>query len=318
MNGDSSTPSWYYSKAGVPGWEQVGPLSWEQLQSLAQSGALSPVDSVWNPQLPQWTPAAQIQGLFAATSSPGVQPPYVPAAQPGAQWAGVQPAAPYAQYPGQPAAYLAPRRRSWLVWAIPVTVLVLAALGLGLGLGLTRDHDDNGTTVSSRTTTTRPGNVTTTSEASTITTATATVAAGTREDPLPLGQETQMGNWRVRVVEATLDATEAVLAASSVNDKPDSGSQYVLVKLEATNTGTGSDEYYSNALWTFVGSASDTFSSSSEIAPDDLYDVGDTPPGGTASGNVLFLVDSSQVSGGLLMIKNMLESPESAVYFAIQ
>ncbi len=304
MNGDSSTPSWYYSKPGVPGWEQVGPLSWEQLQSLAQTGALSPADSVWNAQLPQWTPAAQIQGLFASAPSPG------------AQWAGVQPVAPYAPYPGQPAAYLAPSRRSWLVWAIPVTVLVLAALGLGLGLGLTRGHDDNGTAVSNRTTTTRPGTVTTTSEDSTITTATATVAAGTREDPIPLGQEVQMGNWKVKVAGATLDATQAVLAGSSANDKPAAGFQYVLVELRATNAGSGPDNYYSNALWTFVGSGGATFGSSSEIAPNDLYDAPDAPPGGTASGNVLFVVDSDQVSGGVVMIENMLDS--AVVYFAIQ
>lgn len=322
MNGDPSTPSWYYSKAGVPGGPQVGPFPWEQLQSLAQTGTLSPADLVWNPQLPQWTPAVQIQGLFPAAAFPGTQPPYAPAPQPGAQWPGAQPGGAYGPYPGQPAAHSAPRHVPWLAWAIPVTVLVLAGLGLGLFFGL-RGHDDNGTTASIRTTTTRPatvttlpGTVTTTSGASTSTTATATGAAGTRENPIPLGQEVQMGDWKVKISKVTVDATQAIIAVNSPGDTPDAGSQYVLVNIEATNTGSASADYYYDADWTFVASGGDTFTPSSVVAPDDLTDVGDTPPGGTASGDVVFMVDSNQVSDGVVMIENLVDSAEAAVYFA--
>ena len=63
---------WYYSKSGDPGGQQVGPLTWAQLFSLAQAGMLTPYDAVWNPALPQWLPAAQVRGLFPAIVPPGV------------------------------------------------------------------------------------------------------------------------------------------------------------------------------------------------------------------------------------------------------
>lgn len=243
-------------------------------------------------------------------------------AQPGPQWASAQPGGPYAPYPGQAGPYSAPRRHSWLTWAIPVAMLVLIGLGLGLGLGLTRGHDHNPPIVTNGTTTTRPATVTTTSEAvtttskaSTTTTITATGGAGMVDNPLPLGQEAQIGDWKVKVVGATLDATQAVLAALSSNPTPDSGSQYVLVKLEATNTGTGSATYFDAGLWGIIGSKGDLFESSTAWAPDDLYDVGETLPGGTASGNVLFMMDSDQVSGGLVGIADT-GNPAQIVFFA--
>jgi GYF domain 2/Domain of unknown function (DUF4352) len=329
MNGGPSTADWYYSKAG----QQVGPLSWEQLLSLAQVGTLTPADFVWNPRLPQWTPAAQIPGLTTSAAVPGPQSSYAPVAQPGAQWAGAPPAGAYGVYPGQPAVYSAPRRRSWLVWAIPVAIVVLAALGLGLGFGLTRGDDGNGASVSNRTTTTE-GDTPATTEALTDTTeagavtvttaATATTAAtvvtggtGTLESPVPLGQAAQIGNWQVRVTEATSDATQDVLEYSSANDAPGSGSQYVMVRLEATNIGTESEDFYSIAMFYYVGSRGTVFGSSSSVAPDDLFQVGMTSPGGTASGNVIFVVDSDEVSGGSVKIENLYDSNEAPEYFAI-
>jgi N-acetylneuraminic acid mutarotase len=142
MDGNSTTSGWYYIKAGAPAGQQVGPLSWEQLHSLAQSGTLTPTDLAWHQSLPQWLPAGQIQGLFPAAA--------FPAQQPGT----------YQPYAGQPGPYAAagPKgRHSWLAWAIPLAVVVLAGAGLGIYFGLFHGTDDGSTdgTVSSRTTTTK-------------------------------------------------------------------------------------------------------------------------------------------------------------------
>lgn len=126
MNG-GSTSVWYYSKVGAPAGQQIGSVLWEQLLSLAQTGALTSADMVWNPQLPQWVPAGQIPGLIPAAPFAGQQGAYPAGGQPGAQWQ-APPAAYYPPYQGQ---YGAPKKggASWLVWGIPLIALVLAATG---------------------------------------------------------------------------------------------------------------------------------------------------------------------------------------------
>ncbi|HLA81657.1 MAG TPA: S8 family serine peptidase, partial [Thermoleophilia bacterium] len=98
-------------------------MEWEQLYALVQAGVVAPDDLVWNPQLPDWLPAAEIPGLFPA---PPVPAPPVP---------GVTQAA----YASTPAAYAAvpqprgsSRRPSWL---LPVLIPVVAVVIVGAGLG---------------------------------------------------------------------------------------------------------------------------------------------------------------------------------------
>ncbi len=154
MNGDSVISSWYYSKAGASAGQQMGPVSWEQLLSLAQTGALSSTDMVWNPQLPQWVPTGQIPGLLPAAPIAGQQGAYPAGGQPGGQWQ-APPAAYYQPYPGQ---YGPPKKgaSSLLAWLIPLIVLVLAGTALGLFFGLRGDDGDTGgtTATTKRTTTT--------------------------------------------------------------------------------------------------------------------------------------------------------------------
>lgn len=44
--------------------ERQGPVSFERLQKLAREGWLLPADFVWHAGMHEWTPAAQVQGLF--------------------------------------------------------------------------------------------------------------------------------------------------------------------------------------------------------------------------------------------------------------
>jgi hypothetical protein len=106
MTTGSMASGWYYSKRGAVAGQQAGPLTWEQLYAQAQDGTLAPDDLVWHSELPDWLPAAQIQGLFP-TPYPA-QTPYSSAPQPPA------------------------RRRSWL---LPVLIPVIAVIVVGGGLG---------------------------------------------------------------------------------------------------------------------------------------------------------------------------------------
>jgi GYF domain 2 len=153
MSADSMTTGWHYAKQGALPGQQTGPLTWEELWALAQSGALAPADMVWHQTLPGWVPAADVSGLLPspAVAAPAACPALVYGQAAQASW-------PQGAQPG--------RRRSWLYWVIPLCLVALAALVLGLVLGL-RDGDDRdgGSTASDRTTTTEGPAATTTTEA---------------------------------------------------------------------------------------------------------------------------------------------------------
>ena len=126
---------WYYSKRGAPAaadgspsLEQLGPLPWEELCARARAGELGPTDLVWNPQLPEWTPAAQVPGLFPAAAQTGAVRP--PAAQP-------------APAPTAPPAYPTPRRAPILPWLIPLIALIIVGAGFGSYFGFVRDRGDD-------------------------------------------------------------------------------------------------------------------------------------------------------------------------------
>ena len=128
MTTDSMTSGWYYSKRGDPTGQRIGPLTWEQLYSLAQTGQLSSDDIVWNPQLPDWLLASQVPGLFPAAAAPAVQAPHPAPGQAGAVYQGraTQTAAPPSTA----------RRRSSLYWVVPLVVLILVGAALGAYFGL--------------------------------------------------------------------------------------------------------------------------------------------------------------------------------------
>lgn len=63
---------WYYTEKG----RQNGPVSFYQLQQLANAGTLKPADLVWTDGQQDWKPAGEIAGLFS--SSPAALPPTAP------------------------------------------------------------------------------------------------------------------------------------------------------------------------------------------------------------------------------------------------
>jgi N-acetylneuraminic acid mutarotase len=150
VNGDATTPSWYYAKTGAVDGQQVGPVSWEQLVSLTQTGALTATDLVWNPQFPSWVTVSEVPGLVApplprmrdtppemgrpavgqTAARPGAIQPT--AARPGAiQPAPRQAARPSAGYDpfldeGEPDDF--GPRRPWLRWGMAILAVVVIGI----------------------------------------------------------------------------------------------------------------------------------------------------------------------------------------------
>jgi hypothetical protein len=254
------------------------------------------------------------------------------------------PAAPYFTQQGPPpqVPFLTPppKRPGWwgrrsglqkvgmIVGAVIVVIAVIAGVVGGRGYGTTTLSPVPTTTqaqaavaTESTTTTTQPP--TTTTEAMTTTerpttTTTQAVESGTRENPTPMGQEAQVGNWRVKVIGATPKATQAVLDANMFNDKPQSGYQYVLVKITATYTGDESATFWVDMSSKFVGKGGNTFDSGMVVAPNSISDAGEVFSGASVSGNLVFAVASDQVSGGSLSLEQSFSFDETRVFFAIQ
>ena len=98
--------SWYYASSGV----QNGPVSEEELRSLAASGRLLPTDLVWSAGMSGWQPAASVPGLLPARPAGG--PPRLPAAAAASSYA--PPAASY------PPPRLQEGKDQALHWILPV------------------------------------------------------------------------------------------------------------------------------------------------------------------------------------------------------
>jgi uncharacterized protein len=57
---------WFYTERG----EQRGPVGFDDLKSRAEQGSLRPDDLVWGEGMPEWKPAAQIDGLPLPRTAP--------------------------------------------------------------------------------------------------------------------------------------------------------------------------------------------------------------------------------------------------------
>lgn len=211
--------------------------------------------------------------------------------------------------------------RKWLyitVGAVFLLAIILAAAACGGSdtgtTATTAAAGESTTTAAPETTTTEP--TTTTTEATTTTTAAADV--GTRENPIPLGQEAQIGDWKVKVTGATPNANQAIADANQFNDPPAAGQQYVLVEVAGTYTGQTSGTFWADISYKYVGSGGNTYDQGFAVAPNPISDAGEVFPDASVSGNLVFAVDSDQVSGGTLALEESFSFDETRLFFAVE
>ncbi|MBN1630842.1 MAG: hypothetical protein JW990_13855 [Thermoleophilia bacterium] len=205
------------------------------------------------------------------------------------------------------------RRSAVAAAAVVLTVLVVFAVGACGG------DDGESTSELSAASTNKViavGSTTTTTGAPTGDGSEAT-AGGTRREPVPVGQEAKVGNWRVRVTDVSTDATQAILDENMFNDPPGPDDRYVLITVEATYVGEDVGTFWIDILSTFVGDEGDTFSLASVVPPTPITDTSEVAGGEAVSGNVVFAVASKQIAGGTLMLQDLLSREGGRVFFAI-
>jgi hypothetical protein len=125
--------------------------------------------------------------------------------------------------------------------------------------------------------------------------------------------------WSVLVVSVTSNATETVLAQNQLNEPPMPGEQFVIARIQATNTGPGSARLGARFRLRATGDAGEsysTFENGCRVIPDEITDV-EVPAGATIGGNVCWSIRSSDVNSLL-----MYDSPSTmrhgpATYFLL-
>lgn len=117
---------WYYGKNKKP----VGPISFEELQDLANEGEIGHDTLVWSESLPVWVKASEIASLVVSATA-SVEPPEPPemplrTAHPMVQPA---PAGPVAVFAPSPAPYVPARTSGLAVASLVLSLLWLAGFG---------------------------------------------------------------------------------------------------------------------------------------------------------------------------------------------
>ncbi len=141
---------------------------------------------------------------------------------------------------------------------------------------------------------------------------------GERRNPIPLTQEAHVGDWKVKVVEAILDATEIVLKENMFNAPPAEGNRYVLISVEATYVGRDSSTFWLDTLCSFVGGKGGSCKMGVVVPPDSIMKQGETLPGASIAGNLVFEVPTAQVTGGTLLLEEAFSLNKARVFFAVE
>jgi hypothetical protein len=124
-------------------------------------------------------------------------------------------------------------------------------------------------------------------------------AAGTREDPIPIGTAFELDNgWQITVLSVIANANDIVKQENMFNKDPKNGNQYFLAIIEAKNNGPDVDQFnrfYFNA----VGNLSVAYEDTGAVIPDQLLST-DVFPGGIVKTSVGWEIKSED-AGSLTM-----------------
>ncbi|MEZ4530671.1 MAG: hypothetical protein R2855_06525 [Thermomicrobiales bacterium] len=133
-------------------------------------------------------------------------------------------------------------------------------------------------------------------------TGTTSTGAGTRANPIPLGETARIHpDWELTVVSVTPDATEMILAENTFNEPPADGQQYFLATVRLTYVGATSDQFYVSDL-NAVGQSAvgyNQFDDDCGTIPNELP-TRELFTGGTIEGNVCWAIASADADSLVL------------------
>ena len=206
----------------------------------------------------------------------------------------------------------------WLCTGIALSMLV-AACGSATdsttssGEGGAVEPTTSSTTAQDESESQQPETTTSTTAAETTTTS-LEIEGGTFESPIPGGEFAQVGDWKVRVVEVTPDATDIVMAENQFNEPPVEGNQFFIVTLEAEYVGTESGNFWVDMEWKAVGPSAvayEAYEASCGVYPDSIDEAGETFPSGVVTGDVCWSVSTDDAADLVMLLDNTFSFDDS-------
>lgn len=302
--------------AGVGGGAAAGDAGVAAPSGHAPPGWWQASDGNWYPPQPQ--------------TQPQPAPAYGSPPQP-------QPAAPYGP-PGAAVPAAPKARRTWSSGQVVAVAAVaaLVALVAGVGIGSTMGGDDEEPAASPSATsapftvpegsgeTDDSGDVVVDETSPETTEAPASDSgAGTRDDPIPLGEAADTGDgWTVTVVDVNFDAAAAIAAENQFNEPPAAGRQFVMPTLEVTYDGTEAQANTFELGITAVGDGNveygGSFDDSCGVTPNGLTDANDLFQGGSVTGTVCWSVETADIDSLVMIVEPSFSFEENPVFFALR
>lgn len=108
--------------------------------------------------------------------------------------------------------------------------------------------------------------------------------AGSRENPLPIGQTVSNQDWEI-TLGPPREAWAEIAAENQFNDPPEAGMEYRILPVTATYTGDDTGNALFGIRVNFVGVDNRTYDGACGVIPDPVDDVGELYKGGVAQGN---------------------------------
>jgi hypothetical protein len=124
---------------------------------------------------------------------------------------------------------------------------------------------------------------------------------GTVDDPFSLGTTAPVGaDWQIAVLDVNLDADDEV-AANPSNSPAPAGSKYVVVRVEATYTGSSSGSPYFDLEVGVADAAGTEYADTgcTAVLEDDMVSAPSLEPGETAEGTFCTIVPTSVGDGAI-------------------
>lgn len=111
---------------------------------------------------------------------------------------------------------------------------------------------------------------------------------GSRANPVALGETFSSRDWEITLISFNHDATDEVLSANALNDKPEAGHVYGLAEIEVTYIGDDSGIPWLDISVSYVTENGNTRSSEGVAPEPTMMDMDELYEGASSSGNVSF------------------------------
>lgn len=140
---------------------------------------------------------------------------------------------------------------------------------------------------------------------------------GTRSEPLAAGSTVTVGDWSVTVGATNLDASAEIAAENSFNDPPSDGHAFVMVPVDLTYLGEGSDTPWVSLSFTLVGGDGNVYDERCGVTPSSVRDISEMFNGASASGNVCAEVAESALEGAAWRITESFSFDDAEAWVAL-